>query len=193
MKLQLVALAAVIAAAVIVFFFYEPESREARVGPAPVAVAPPPAPEIPAPPPKPEQAPAPIPAPDAAPPPPDAAAADAAPTGPFTIDLGERTIHLRDKPWVLHVHPQLVTSSFVTRNEIARSRRALVRMLFFLASHRTKDGSEGADGQARFEADFIERIRNQIKTGPVDELKLLRYEVAEFVPPDAGADPGKPQ
>lgn len=182
--LPLALAALVVAGAVAFYVFFQPSARE--VTPPQVVVkqpepAPPVEPEPPpvAPPPAPREPPPPE-APDAgrrvaAPAAPDAAVAE---KGPFAVELGEHRIALRgEPPRDLHVGLRLWTDNPTTRQEIVRRRRELVRMLFFLGSHRQADGASGADGQARFADDLLERYRNVVKTGPVDRLELTRYEV----------------
>ena len=78
------------------------------------------------------------------------------PEGPFTIDLGNHTIHLKDdeRKRVVRFKLLLVTQTDTTRVEIRRRRRELVRMTYFLGSKRQADGATGADGKRRFERDL---------------------------------------
>ena len=98
--------------------------------------------------------------------------------GPFEIELGEHKVLLRQRDGrYLRMVPVLVTSKPVTRDEIRRRRRELVRMLFFLVSHRDADSVADADGEARLAADLKERFGNVIRTGPIDRLAFRTFEV----------------
>ena len=121
------------------------------------------------------------------PPPPDAGTvkdaqpSDAMPEGPFEFNLGRHKIHLSDPEQgrVLRIGLKVVTPHWRTRKEIARRRMELVRLLFFLGSHRRGDGAVGEEGKARFQADLHERFNNIIKTGPVDEVLFYEYDVGQ--------------
>ncbi len=108
----------------------------------------------------------------------------AEPQGPFEVELGRHVIHLKDpeRGRVLRVSPKLVVDKQVTAKEVRRRKEELVRMMFFLGSHRVADGAEGTDGEARFKADLIERFRNLVRTGQVQDLVFVEYEVAEAPP-----------
>ncbi|MCA9538864.1 MAG: flagellar basal body-associated FliL family protein [Myxococcales bacterium] len=98
--------------------------------------------------------------------------------GPFEIEIGEHKVLLRQRDGrYLRMVPVLVTSKPVTRDEIRRRRRELVRMLFFLVSHRDADSVADADGEARLAADLKERFGNVIRTGPIDRLAFRTFEV----------------
>ena len=111
----------------------------------------------------------------------DATPSDAMPEGPFEIDLGRHKIHLDDPEQgrVARIGLKLVTPHWRTRKEIARRRMELVRLLFFLGSHRRGDGAVGEAGKARFQADLHERFNNIVRTGPVDEVLFYEYDVGQ--------------
>ena len=115
---------------------------------------------------------------DAGPPEPDVG------QGPWMVDLGSHTIYLKDEGQVMRVHPVLWLTRRVTQKEVARRRRRLVRMLFFLGSHRRAEGSRGSEGQQRFHDDLLARFRNVVKTGPIARLELAQYEITDAPKPD---------
>ena len=115
---------------------------------------------------------------DAGPPEPDVG------QGPWKIDLGSHTIYLKDEGQVMRVHPVLWLTRKATQNEVGRRRRALVRMLFFLGSHRRAEGARGPGGQQRFQEDLLARFRNVVKTGPIARLELAQYEITDAPKPD---------
>ncbi len=107
-------------------------------------------------------------------------------TGPWTVDLGEHRIHLKERDRrVIEIHAKLTTDSALTVREIRGRRRALVRMMFFLGTHRAADGAASDVGGERFRKQLEERYRNVIKTGPF-ELVIDRFEVFRLPPKDAG-------
>lgn len=112
------------------------------------------------------------------------------PQGPFTIDLGHHTIHLKDdeRKRVARFKLLLVTQTDTTRVEIRRRRRELVRMAYFLGSKRQADGAMGAAGKRRFERDLQERFQNVVRTGSIDSLTLENYRL-ESRAVDAGVAP----
>ncbi len=104
--------------------------------------------------------------------------------GPFTVNLGKHKIVLRERDRALNVALEFVVRDMVTRKEALRQRSRLVRMLFFLGSHRAAEGAISADAEARFEADFLSRIRNVLKTGPVLRMKITHWEVEDWSAPE---------
>ena len=112
-----------------------------------------------------------------------------APEGPFTVDLGDHTIHLKDdaRKRVVRFKLLLVTQTDTTRVEIRRRRRELVRMAYFLGSKRQADGAVGTAGKTRFERDLQERFQNVIRSGSIDSLTLDNYRI-ESRAIDAGVE-----
>ena len=112
------------------------------------------------------------------------------PKGPFTVDLGAHTIHLKDdaRKRVVRFNLRLVTQTDTTRVEIRRRRRQLVRMAYFLGSKRQADGAVGSAGKQRFERDLLERFQNVVRSGSIDELTLENYRI-ESRGLDAGVEP----
>lgn len=177
----LVVVVLIAAAAAALLLFWRPSGRPA----APLEVPPPvsaPAPSSiarlePVAPPS-----APTPATEAAPPGVETITADAAvepPKGPFEVDLGRHTIHLDDpvQRRVLNVRATLVVEQFATSKEVRRRREELVRMMFFLGTHRVPEGAMGPEGRARFRDDLLERYRNVIRSSRVVDLTFSEYEV----------------
>jgi hypothetical protein len=152
------------------------------------AATPPPVPDAPTPRPRPRPAKAPDASVDVAPAA-DGAVAEAdgaADKGPWTVDLGEHRIHLKERDRrVLEVQVTLTTESKLTIREIRGRRRALIRMMFFLGTHRSADGALSDSGGERFRKDLAERYRNVIKTGEFS-LSIERFEVFKLPPKDAG-------
>ncbi len=106
--------------------------------------------------------------------------------GPFTVDLGEHRIHLRERDGrVVEIHALLTTSSHATWRELLGRKRSLVRMMFFLGTHRAADGAAADVGGASFKAELAKRFGNVIRTGAF-ELRFERFEVFQLPPRDAG-------
>lgn len=144
-------------------------------------------------------------APDPAPAPPPTRAADAAPppdddaeptpdaaaeAGPVRYDLGEHSILLAERDGrYLRVGITLVVDDAEARRSVARHRRQLVRMLYFLGSKRSADATERPDAEARFRDDLGSRYRNVLRDLELREIELTRFEVErrEMPTPDAGA------
>ncbi len=101
------------------------------------------------------------------------------PKGPFTIQLGQHTIQLKDdaRKRAVQFQLQLVTQTDETRKEIRRRRKDLVRMAYFLGSKRQADGAVGVAGRTRFERDLLDRFQNVVRSGSIDALKLANYRV----------------
>lgn len=109
-----------------------------------------------------------------------------APKGPYTVKLGTHTVVLRERDQAVTITLEVVARDDVTRKEVQRRRRHLVRMLYFLASHRAGAGALLPDAKARFQADLLTRYRNVIKTGPLLRMKISDWSVEAWSPPDAG-------
>jgi flagellar basal body-associated protein FliL len=182
MSRTLLAIAAVVVVAAVAFFLlWNPEGRPAAptAGPAsvgapptaaPVAVVPRPHAPASAEPAAPASEAQEAPAPDAAP-----------PKGPFEIDLGRHVVHLHDpeKGRVLKVGLKITVDKPTVAREVRLRNEELVRMMFFLGSHRVADGAMGPDGQERFRQDLLDRFRNVIHDGQVEDLVFTQYEVAD--------------
>jgi flagellar basal body-associated protein FliL len=112
--------------------------------------------------------------------------------GPFEVSLGKHTIQVRsDDPSVrsmVDIELVAVTPTATTRNELGRRRRDVVRMLFFLASHRTSESVALAEADRVFADDLLERLRNVIRTGEITELKVVSWKIYErpALAPDEG-------
>lgn len=115
----------------------------------------------------------------------DAGAPD--PTGPFKVDLGQATIYLNDpvEKRVMRFTLRLTVGNQVAAKECRLRREELVRMAYFLGSHRAAEGALGEEGRDRFARDLLDRYRNVIRTGSMDDVELVGYEVipASKVPP----------
>ncbi len=118
------------------------------------------------------------------------AGADAAETGPFFVDLRKQEIFLRERDGtVMRVHARLVAQTRPVWKEIVARRKSLMRMMYFLGSHRAAESARSPGADERFKSDLLARYRNVIKSGAID-LEILSFEVAKHVPkPDAGASP----
>lgn len=103
--------------------------------------------------------------------------------GPFEVRLGKHTVQVRsDDPAVrtlVDIELVGVTPTVETRNELARRRRELVRMLFFLASHRTSVSIALPEAERVFADDLLERMRNVVRTGELTELRVVSWKVYE--------------
>lgn len=172
---------ALAAMALLVFlFWYTPDRRAA------LAVSTPKAPEA-AVSPKAESPPPaivsrPTPAPRSARPGAPAALIDAGPpdaVGPVVVDLGRQTIYLNDptEHRVMRFTLKLTVGNQAAAKESRLRRNELIRMAYFLGSHRVGDGAVGQEGRDRFANDLIERYRNVIHTGTMDSIELADYEV----------------
>jgi hypothetical protein len=117
------------------------------------------------------------------------ATVDAEPGGPFTVDLGEHEILLKERDGrFLRIGLSAVTPHKVTQKEILRRRRHLVRMLFFLGTRRAADAAAQPGAKTRFGSDLVERLRNVVKTGPIDRLEIRTFEVFHRAPADAAPE-----
>lgn len=101
--------------------------------------------------------------------------------GPFEVRLGKHTIQVRGTDPALRTLVDIellaVTPTVETRNELTRRRRELVRMLFFLASHRTAESVALPEAERVFADDLLERMRNVIRTGELTELRITGWKV----------------
>lgn len=191
MKRPLLLMAGVVVLGAAAFFvWYQPAPRPAAVPPPPPKPAPPPAPPDLGPLPRPIAAPEPT-APRVAEAPVDAdagAAPDAAKAdeGPYTVDLGTHDLLLRERDGrFLRVGVQLTTPSRTTRAEMARRREALLRMLYYLGTHRAASALEQPDAEARFAHDLRQRLQQTVKTGAISRIDLEPFEMIEKPLPDA--------
>lgn len=108
------------------------------------------------------------------------------PSGPIVVDLGEHQIHLKERDRrVVEIHAKITTESAITAREIRGRKRNLVRMMFFLGTHRAADSAAADVGGANFKATLEARFRNVIKTGSF-QLSFDRFEVFELPDVDAG-------
>ncbi len=117
-------------------------------------------------------------------------AADAAPEpkGPFTTNLGEHRILLRERDGrFIEISAKLVTDDRETWRELRGRRRELVRMMFFLGTHRAADGAQADVGGEQFRADLQARFANVIRSSGW-KLVIDRFEVIEVPEKDAGAE-----
>jgi hypothetical protein len=110
------------------------------------------------------------------------------PQGPQTVELGTHTVYLKDETTekrVMRFELRVTVSNAAGATEARLRRDDLVRMAFFLGSHRVAEGALGEAGRDRFANDLLERYRNVIRLGTVDAVELARYEVlpAAKVPP----------
>lgn len=111
--------------------------------------------------------------------------------GPFRYSLGNHRISLKERDGrYLQVEVTLVTSDRETRKEIPRRRRALVRMLYFLVSHRSADAVTLADGPKRLGDDLMARYRNVLRS-PLDTLEMNTFKVVEGPVPQKPLKPGE--
>lgn len=142
--------------------------------------------------------------PDLAPPPPPATRlVDAAPViddddpapdaaaeaGPLRYDLGEHSILLSERDGrFLRVGLALVVDDAEARRSVARRRRQLIRMLYFLGSKRSADAAERPDAEARFRDDLGSRYRNVLRDLNLRDIEITRFEIErrEMPAPDAG-------
>ncbi|MCB9522390.1 MAG: hypothetical protein H6702_03300 [Myxococcales bacterium] len=133
-------------------------------------------------------------------PPPAAADAgmepDAAGPPSDRYDLGDHVVRLRTpegSPPMELVIQVVVRAQGEALREVRLRRRQLIRMLFFLGSHRQADGALGAEGQDRFKADLLARYRNVVRSGEVEDLEFPTWRVQPVPAGAAGADePGEP-
>lgn len=189
MKRPLLLMAGVVVLGAAAFFvWYQPAPRPVTVPPPPPAPAPPPpAPDL-GPLPRPVAPPTPS-APPTIEAPVDAGAApDAAPAdeGPYTIDLGTHDLLLRERDGrFLRVGVQLTTPSRTTRAEMARRRETLLRMIYYLGTHRAASALEQPDAEARFAHDLRQRLQQAVKTGAISRIDLEPFEMIEKPLPDA--------
>lgn len=172
---------ALAALALLVFlFWYTPERRAALAVSAPKAPEAAVAPKVEASPPA--AAPRSTPAPRSVAPGAPAAVIDAGPPdsiGPVVVDLGRQTIYLSDpvEHRVMRFTLRLTVGNQAAAKEARLRRDELIRMAYFLGSHRVGDGAVGQEGRDRFADDLLERYRNVIHTGSMDSLELADYEV----------------
>ena len=112
----------------------------------------------------------------------DAGAPD--PAGPFDVNLGKQTIYLKDDAQgrVAHFELHLTVTNQAAERETRLRREELLRMTYFLGSHRVADGALGEDGRDRFAHDLLERYRNVVRSGEVMDVKLEGYEVVPGPP-----------
>lgn len=160
-------------------FWYTPDQRAASALEVPAAAKPAASASIE---PAPSAAPRSANAPRTAQPGTPAAVIDAGPPdpgGPVTVDLGHHTIYLNDpvERRVMRFTLRLTVGNGVAAREARLRREELVRMAFFLGSHRVADGAVGQEGRDRFTNDLLERYRNVIRSGTLDALELADYEV----------------
>jgi hypothetical protein len=101
------------------------------------------------------------------------------PGGPVTVELGNHTIYLNDpvERRVMRFTLRLTVGNGVAAREARLRREELVRMAFFLGSHRVAEGALGQEGRDRFANDLLDRYRNVIRSGTLDALELADYEV----------------
>jgi flagellar basal body-associated protein FliL len=184
-----VALVAILIAAVVIFNRPTVQSPPAVPPPTVVAVAP-------------DAMTIPVRPPDPAPPVPEtnadggAADTDAADTdaavepGPYRVELGEHSILLAERDGrFLRVGVTLVTPTIAGRAELGRRRRELLRMLYFLGSHRSAEAVALPDAEARFDEDLTERFGNAVRSGAIADVVFTRFEIERRempTPPDAG-------
>ena len=161
-------------------FWYTPERRAAMAVKSPKApeAAVSPTPESPPVSAAPRTAPAPRSLASGAP----AAVLDAGPPdviGPVVVDLGRHTIYLNDpvSRRVMRFTLRITVGNQAAAKESRLRREELVRMAFFLGSHRVADGALGQEGRDRFAADLLDRFRNVIHSGSMDGIELVDYEV----------------
>lgn len=111
------------------------------------------------------------------------------PVGPFVVSLGNHTIYLKDTDprggRVAKFELQLVVGKDAAQKEVRLRREELVRMTYFLGSHRVAEGALGDEGRDRFARDLLERFRNVIRGGEVLEVRLAGYEVVPGPPRQA--------
>ena len=122
---------------------------------------------------------------DAGPPPSDIGPPDAEPVGPFEVDLGEHKIWMKDgetERQPSSIGLRIVVPDWKSRKAIYDQRRRLIRMLFFLGSHRQLAGTRGERGKSQFEADLQERFANVIRTGAIDKVEMYKFEIPEPSP-----------
>lgn len=111
------------------------------------------------------------------------------PQGPQTVELGTHSVYLKDdtttEKRVMRFELRVTVSNAAAAKETRLRRDDLIRMAFFLGSHRVADGALGEAGRDRFANDLLERYRNVIRLGTVEAVELARYEVlpAAKVPP----------
>lgn len=122
----------------------------------------------------------------------DAAQPDATvEAGPYRVELGEHSILLAERDGrFLRVGVTLITPTIAGRAELGRRRRELLRMLYFLGSHRSAEAIALPDAEARFDADLTERFGNAVRSGALAEVELTRFEMERRempAPPDAGS------
>jgi hypothetical protein len=108
-----------------------------------------------------------------------AEALEKSPQGPFEYSLGRHTIHTRlETPRArLEVEAVIVTAQQETLREVARRRQELVRMMFFLGSHRAPAGLTHGGAREHFRKDLLARYRNVVRSGPVVDLRITHWEV----------------
>lgn len=180
---------ALIALTIGLFVLLNPPQVEPPPATTPTAVAPTP-PPAPAPTPAPPApAPAPVEPPPAAPEPAadPPAVEEPADEGPSRYSLGSHRISLKERDGrYLQVEVTLVTSDPQTRDEIRARRRALVRMLYFLVSHRSADAVALSDGPTRLGRDLMARYRNVVQ-GSLDKIEIGTFQIVQgAVPPAPG-------
>jgi flagellar basal body-associated protein FliL len=113
------------------------------------------------------------------------------PTGPFEVDLGAHTLYLKTDPEnrVIRARFRVVVGTAAAQRETRLRREELLRMVYFLGTHRAAEGAEGEAGRDRFARDLLDRFRNVIRSGPVEAVLLDDWSLGPR-PDPSGRKPG---
>ncbi|MFZ4734712.1 MAG: hypothetical protein ACOYM9_02145 [Bradymonadia bacterium] len=113
------------------------------------------------------------------------------PKGPFEVDLGAHTLYLKTDPEnrVIRTRIRVVVGTPAAQRETRLRREELLRMVYFLGTHRAAEGAEGEAGRDRFARDVLDRFRNVIRSGPVEAVLLDDWSLGPR-PDPSGRKPG---
>lgn len=113
--------------------------------------------------------------------------------GPFEVRLGKHTLQVRGEDPGLRTLVELelvaVTATQETQREMSRRRAELVRMLFFLGSHRAEAAIRLPEAETVFASDLLERFRNAVRSGEILELKISNWRVYQRPALPPGGEP----
>ena len=106
-------------------------------------------------------------------------------TGYKTFSLGTHSILLKGGEWKMKFTLTLGTQDPETYRMFSPLRRKLVRMLYFLGTHRVIGAFRTEGGEERFRVDFEKRVKNVIRNKPLT-VDLINFELQRVRLDDEG-------